>query len=85
MHELGIASSILECVQKEAAASPRAYFQGRRKNRRAGRSRCRCPACSASNASSKTQIIEVSSTTGEGLDQWMNWLERSREAKKAAK
>jgi hydrogenase nickel incorporation protein HypB len=31
------------------------------------------------------EIIEVSSTTGEGLDQWMNWLERRREAKKAAK
>jgi hydrogenase nickel incorporation protein HypB len=28
------------------------------------------------------EIIEVSSTTGDGLDQWMSWLERRREQKK---
>jgi hydrogenase nickel incorporation protein HypB len=29
------------------------------------------------------EIIEVSSTTGEGLDKWMSWLERRREQKLA--
>jgi len=29
------------------------------------------------------EIIDVSSTTGEGLEQWMAWLERRQQAKKA--
>jgi hydrogenase nickel incorporation protein HypB len=30
------------------------------------------------------EIIEVSSTTGEGLEQWMSWLQRRREQKRTS-